>query len=117
MKKYRGSEKFMLLKKIPGEAQTRLYVAHCSYCGKPFIKVHNRSTLCSYKCKVKSTQDAKAQYQRKRRKDIREGNLIVRDKQQIGTSTVLLSKGIKDDFEEEHLVILREKRRVGILSQ
>jgi hypothetical protein len=43
--------------------------------------------------------------------------LIVRDKQQLGTSTVLLSKERKPTFEEEHLVILREKRRVGILSQ
>ena len=107
----------MLLKKIPGEEQTRFYVSYCNYCGRPFIKVENRSTLCSYKCKVKSTQDNKAKYQRKRRKAINDGSLIVQDKQQLGTSTVLLSKSIKSSFEEEHAVILREKRRVGIISQ
>ena len=107
----------MLLKKIPGEEQTRFYVSKCKYCGKPFIKVENRSTLCSYKCKVKSTQDNKAKYQRKRRKAINDGSLITNEAKQLGTSTVLLSKGIKSSFEEEHLVILKEKRRVGILSQ
>lgn len=107
----------MLLKKIPGEEQTRFYISKCKYCGKPYFRQHNKNTLCSYRCKIKSQQDSKAKYQRKRRKDIQNGNLIVRDKQQLGTSTVLLSKERKPTFEEEHLVILREKRRVGILSQ
>lgn len=106
----------MLLKKEPGEAQTKFYVSKCKYCGRSFIKVENRSSLCSYKCRVKSTQDNKAKYQRKRRKAINNGSLIVRDKEQLGTSTVLLSKSIKPTFEEEHSVILKEKQRVGILS-
>ena len=107
----------MLLKKIPGTSQTRFYVSKCRYCGKPFIKVENRSTLCSYKCRVKSQQDSKAEYQRKRRKAINDGTLISNETKQLGTSTVYLSKGIKSTFEDEHLVILKEKRRVGILSQ
>ena len=111
----------MLFKKVhkfkDGTVQMGFYIGICNYCGKPFIKVHNRSTLCSYQCKVKSTQDNKAKYQRKRRKLINEGKLISNETRQIGTSTVLLSKGIKDDFDEEHLVILKEKRRVGLISQ
>ena len=106
----------MLLKKIPGDPQSRFYISICSYCGKPYFRRHNRNTLCSYKCKVKSKQDSDAVYQRKRRKAINDGTLIVRDKQ-VGTSTVLLSKKPKADFEEEYKVILQEKRRVGILSQ
>jgi hypothetical protein len=111
----------MLFKKVKqyddGTIQMGFYVAFCSYCGKPFIKIHNRSTLCSYHCKVKSTQDNKAKYQRNRRKLINEGKLISNEANQIGTSTVYLSKGIKSSFEEEHSVILKEKRRVGLISQ
>lgn len=108
----------MLLKKIPGDPQTRFYIGTCRRCGKPFIKTHNRSTLCSDECKDFNTQDNKAKYQRKRRKLIRDGELITREyDNQIGTSTIRLSKGIKPTFEEEHMVILKEKKRVGILSQ
>ena len=107
----------MLLKKIPGEEQTRFYISNCKYCGKPYFRTHNRNTLCSYKCKVKSKQDSDAKYSRERRRKIQNGSLIVRDKEQLGTSTVLLSKNIKPTFEEEYSVILKEKRRVGIISQ
>lgn len=107
----------MLLKKIPGQEQTMFYTAKCRYCGRLFIKFQNKTTLCSYRCRVKSKQDSTAKSQRKRRKAINDGSLIVRDKEQLGTSTVLLSKSIKSSFEEEHAVILREKRRVGLASQ
>jgi GTP-dependent phosphoenolpyruvate carboxykinase len=107
----------MLYKKIDKDPQMRFYISHCRYCGKPFIKVENRSTLCSYRCKVKSTQDSKAEYQRKRRKAINDGELISNETNQIGTSTVYLSKKIKPSFEEEHSVILKEKKRVGLISQ
>ena len=111
----------MLLKKgekfKDGTIQMKFYISICHYCGKPFVKIHNRSTLCSYECKVKSTQDNKARYQRNRRKLINKGVLISNETNQIGTSTVLLSKNIKSDFEEEHNVILKEKKRVGLISQ
>ncbi len=107
----------MLFKKIPGDPQARFYIGHCKRCGKPFIKLENRSTLCSYRCKQLNTQDNKAKYQRKRRKLINSGALISNETKQIGTSTVLLSKGIKPTFEEEHNVILKEKARVGLVSQ
>ena len=106
----------ILLKKEPGEEQTKFYISLCSYCGKPYFRTHNRNTLCSYECRVKSKQDSDALYSRKRRKAINEGKLVVRDKQ-LGTSTVLLSKKPKEDFYQEHLAIMREKRRVGIISQ
>lgn len=109
--------KKMLYEKIPGDPQMRFYISRCNYCKRLFIKFENRSTLCSYKCKVKSTQDNKAKYQRKRRKAINDGELISNETNQIGTSTVLLSKSIKDNFVDEHNVILREKRRVGLISQ
>ena len=111
----------MLLKKIKkykdGTVQMGFYIAICAFCGKPFVKLQNRSTLCSDYCKIESTKDSKARYQRKRRKLINDGHLISNETNQIGTSTVLLSKNIKEDFEEEHHVILKEKRRVGLISQ
>ena len=100
-----------------GTVQMKFYISFCHYCGKPFVKIHNRSTLCSYECKVKSTQDNKAKYQRNRRKLINKGVLITNEANQIGTSTVLLSKNIKNDFDEEHLAIMKEKKRVGLISQ
>lgn len=107
----------MLFKRIKGDPQARFYIGKCKRCGKPFIKLENRSTLCSYKCKQLNTQDNKAKYQRKRRKLINDGVLISNETKQMGTSTVYLSKGIKPSFEEEHTVILKEKRRVGLISQ
>lgn len=111
----------MLLKKgekfKDGTIQMEFYISICHYCGKPFVKIHNRTTLCSYECKVKSTQDNKARYQRNRRKLINKGVLISNETNQLGTSTVLLSKNIKSDFEEERNVILKEKKRVGLISQ
>lgn len=107
----------MLFKRIKGDPQARFYVGKCRRCGNLFIKLENRSTLCSLECKNLNTQDAKAKYQRKRRKLINDGVLVSNETNQIGTSTVLLSKNIKPTFEEEHLTIQREKRRVGLISQ
>lgn len=107
----------MLFKRIDGDDQAYFYIGKCRRCGRPFIKFHNRSTLCSDKCKDFNTQDSKAKYQRKRRKLINDGVLITNETNQIGTSTVLLSKNIKNTWDEEHNVILKEKRRVGLISQ
>ena len=106
-----------MFKRIPGDPQARFYLGKCRRCGKLFIKFENRSTLCSDKCKNYNTQDNKAKYQRKRRKLINDGFLVSNETKQIGTSTVRLSKSIKSDWEEEHSVILAEKRRVGLISQ
>lgn len=107
----------MLYKRIKGDPQARFYIAKCRRCGKPFIKLHNRSTLCSDTCRQNNTQDNKAEYQRKRRKLIRDGELVSNETKQLGTSTYRLSKGIKDDWQKEHSAILAEKRRVGLISQ
>lgn len=107
----------MLFKRIKGDPQARFYTSKCRRCGRLFIKFTNRSTLCSDECKTSNNQDNKASYQRKRRKLINDGVLISNETKQVGTSTVLLSKHIKPTFEEEHSVILREKRRVGLISQ
>ena len=114
-------KRIMLFKKgkkfKDGTVQMRFYVIKCKYCGKPFIKVHNRSTLCSYRCKVKCKQVSNAAYQRKRRKKINDGTLISNETNQIGTTTVYLSKSKKNSFEDEYEVILKEKQRVGLISQ
>ena len=57
----------------------------CKYCGKPFEKEHNRQVYCSLDCAHKGTQDNKSKYQRKRRKLIREGELISNETQKLGT--------------------------------
>ena len=108
----------MLFKKFPEDPQARFYIGICRRCGRPFIKTANSSTLCSDRCRKYNTQDNKAKYQRKRSKLIREGKLITNERDnQLGTSTVRLSKHIETDWNAEHMVILKEKRRVGLISQ
>ena len=107
----------MLYKRYKGDPQARFYLAKCRRCGRLFIKLENRSTLCSERCKFFNTQENKAKYQRKRRKLINKGVLISNETKQIGTSTVLLSKHIHENPDDEHLAILKEKRRVGLISQ
>ena len=107
----------MLFERIEGDPQVRFYIAKCKRCGKPFIKLENRTTLCSDECRDYNNQDNKAKYQRKRRKLIRDGVLISNENNQLGTSTFRLSKKIKKTWEEEHSAVLAEKRRVGLISQ
>lgn len=84
----------------------------CKYCGKPFTKKHNKQLYCSEECSHKATQDNKARYQRKRRKSIRDGELISNETQKLGTIYFPKEKG-NWDLEKEY--IERAKRNAGII--
>lgn len=106
----------MLLKKTyhlkDGTIQTTFYLSKCKYCGKLFIKFQNKTLYCSTECKCKSTQDSKAAYQRKRRKQIREGHLISNETEKLGT--IHFPKKIGDWIEEQRR-IKYAKRKAGII--
>lgn len=106
----------MLLKKTyhlkDGTIQTTFYTSKCNYCGKTFIKFQNKTLYCSTECKYRSTQDNKAAYQRKRRKQIREGHLISNENQKLGTYR--FPKKIKN-WTDELQRIKYAKRKAGII--
>lgn len=83
----------------------------CKYCGKEFIKKHNRQMYCSKECKCKSTQDNKAKYQRKRRKLINKGELISNETQKLGTVYFPNEIG---NWDKERQYIKRAQRSVGL---
>ena len=87
-------------------------ISKCKYCGKTYTKTENKTAFCSDECRHKSKQDSKAKYQRKRRKQIREGTLISNERNYIGTG--LLSKHANPDFKKEHKNILKERQRIGV---
>ena len=104
----------MLFKRIPGDPQLRFEVRKCKYCGKKYIKLQNKTSLCSDECRHKSTQDSKAKYQQKRRLQIKNGTLIERDKP---LGTMYLSKhAFVDDWDRELSSIRKECRRIGVKS-
>lgn len=91
----------------------RFYLAKCKYCGNLFIKFENKTLYCSEDCKCKSTQDNKAKYQRKRRKLIREGELVSNETKKIGTT--YFPKSPITNFKEEYSLIRKAKKKVGII--
>lgn len=102
----------MLFHKIPGDPQARFYISKCKYCGTKYVKTENKTAFCGDECRCKSKQDSKAKYQRKRRKLIRDGELVSNEAKYIGTG--YLSKHPQNDFKDELASILKEKRRIGV---
>ena len=88
--------------------------AKCKYCGKPFFKTANKTCYCSDRCRNLAIKEQKAEYQRKRRKLIREGVLISNEKASNDIGTGFIGEHKQDDFEEEYGVIQRELRRLRI---
>ena len=89
--------------------------AKCKYCGKPFFKTANRTCYCSDRCRSLALREQKAEYQRKRRKLIRDGVLVApneRSSNDVGTGFIGEHK--QDDFDDEYGVIQRELRRLRI---
>lgn len=100
------------LKLDDGTIQTTFYTSKCKYCGKLFIKFQNKTLYCSTECKCRSVQDSKAAYQRKRRKQIREGHLISNETEKLGTT--FFPKKIGSWIEEQRR-IKYAKRKAGII--
>ncbi len=71
---------------------------------------------CSPYCCKQAVREQKARYQRKRRKLVRDGVLIVTDREK-GCSTYnsnFLSEHRHDDFKREEHAIKREMKRLGL---
>ena len=89
------------------------YPHHCKYCGKGYYKKHNHQLYCTPQCARYARLEYKADYQRWRRKEIREGRLISNEyKHQIGTS--FLSKNRRHNFRDEYEKIQKEMRRLHL---
>lgn len=86
--------------------------AICKYCGKPFYKSANRTCYCSDRCRTLALKEQKAEYQRKRRKLIRNGVLISNETEYVGTG--FLSKNRQEDFDDEKKAIEKELKRLRI---
>lgn len=71
----KGSFKLHLRKQVDNP-QTIFYISYCKYCGRPFIKTHNRIMYCSSECKCYALKEQKAIYQQKRRLLIKNGEII-----------------------------------------
>ena len=72
------------------------YPNKCKWCGKPFLKKYSAEKYCSEECCTLALQDQKAEYQRKRRKQIKEGVLISNENKHIGTN--FLSEHCHEDL-------------------
>lgn len=95
-----------------GSIQTGLPLRKCKYCGKHYIKLQNKTLYCSQDCRDKATQDNKAKYQRKRRKSIRDGELISNESKKLGTTYF---PKYNKDWQEEQKIVKKAKRNAGII--
>lgn len=88
----------------------------CCWCGKEFDKsnLHNKVMYCSNKCRTEAIKEQKRVYQRKRRKQIREGTLIVKDTEKQVLGTTYLSKNRHKDFKREYRALERELKRLHL---
>lgn len=86
--------------------------AKCKWCGKAFFKKHNKQMYCCDHCRSSALKEQKAKYQRKRRKDIRDGVLISNENEYVGTG--YLSQHRQEDFDDELAAIHKEMRRFRI---
>lgn len=86
--------------------------AICKYCGKPFYKAANKTCYCSDRCRNLALKEQKAKYQQKRRKLIRDGELVSNETAYVGTG--YLSANRQEDFKDEEKAIVKELKRLRI---
>lgn len=102
----------MLLKKTLNDPQTQFYISKCKYCGRIFIKFENKTGYCREACRTWALKEQKAQYQRKRRLSIKNGELISNETREPGTT--FLSQHALSDFGMEEKTVKRELKRIGV---
>ena len=85
----------------------------CKYCGKPFLKKYRTEKYCSDECRTKAHQDQDAEYQRKKRRLIHNGEIISNERKYVGTGYLSHRKQEKD--EDEHAAIRKEMRRLKLI--
>lgn len=89
--------------------------AECKWCGKKFFKEHNKQMYCCDFCRSQALKEQKARYQRKRRKDIRDGVLVSNENNYVGTG--FLSQHRQEDFDDELAALEKEMRRFKIFRR
>ncbi|WP_283390483.1 hypothetical protein [Methanobrevibacter woesei] len=77
----------------------------CKWCGKEFIKTHNRQMYCCSECSRYAHMEQKVIYARKYRK-------LYAHKDCLGSGG--LGSHPDDDFKREYMSIQREKHRLKI---
>ena len=92
-----------------------VYNAICKWCGKKFVKPHNRSEYCSEDCALNKRRENKARYQAKRRLLAKRKLLILPEHQKYGLGSYGTSATghMKSTFDEESRSIKKEMRRIG----
>lgn len=85
----------------------------CKYCGKPFLKKHNKEMYCCDECRKKAHQDQDAEYRRKRRKLINNGEIVSNENKYVGTG--FLSHKKRDNEEDELAAIRKEMKRLKLI--
>lgn len=88
----------------------------CKYCGKLFVKKHNREVYCSKDCRRNALREQKARYQAKRRLKIKRKELILPEHQisGMGSYGTSCTGHMRSSFEEEYRAVQREMQRIGL---
>jgi len=83
----------------------------CNWCGREFVKKHNRQVYCSDFCKKHARQEKNRGYFRKYYHKYKE---IMTEKQRCGLGTGYLSMHRNDNFNQEFLAIRNEMKKLKI---
>lgn len=83
----------------------------CKWCGKLFIKKHNREMYCSDKHRKYARQE---QYRTNSMNYYQKFKNILNEKQKHGLGSGLLSKYRHDSFDDEKIAIENELKRLKI---
>ena len=88
--------------------------AKCKYCGQPFYRPNKYLKYCSDRCRELALKEQKAEYQRRRRRRIRDGELVANDQYKAFLGTQFLSQHRQEDFKDEHEAIIKEMKRLKL---
>ena len=103
-------------KKVKNQNHCLTKKKKCKYCGKLFVKKHNREVYCSKECRNYALKEQKARYQAKRRLKIKRKELVLNEYQisGMGSYGTSCTGHMKSNFEEEYRSVQREMQRLGL---